>query len=238
MKQTARLSARIARLLGAAALAGLLAGLLGACAGTPPPPDWKINAQGALESFEKRHLDGDSRLAALSFERARAEISRTGRPELVARAELIRCAVELAALDDRHCAVLGQTRGTFTPADAAYADFLAGRWQGLDTRQLPETYRALVAARDDSSRQAALAAIKAPTSRLIAASVLFRRQNLAPAGIDLAIDTAAERGWRRPLLAWLGVQRQRAAAAGDSAAITALQARIDLVERSLPKSAP
>jgi len=232
-----RVACRIAHPTGWLGVAALVA-LLSACAGTPPPPDWKINAQSSLEGFEKRYLEGDSRLAALNFERARAEIARTGQPELVARAELIRCAVGLATLSDEHCALLAQAGSAFAPADAVYADFLAGRWQDLNAKQLPEAYRALVAARDDDSRQVALTAIKAPISRLIAAGVLFRQQNLAPAGIDLAIDTAAERGWRRPLLAWLGVQRQRAAAAGDSATAAALKARLDLVESSLPKPAP
>jgi hypothetical protein len=43
------------------------------------------------------------------------------------------------------------------------------------------------------------------------------------------VDTASARGWRRPLLAWLKVQQQRAQAAGDAEAAASLQRRIDLV---------
>ena len=46
-----------------------------------------------------------------------------------------------------------------------------------------------------------------------------------PAGIVLAVDTASTQGWRRPLLAWLGVQAQRAEAAGDTAAQAAIERR-------------
>jgi len=52
----------------------------------------------------------------------------------------------------------------------------------------------------------------------------------------LATETASAQGWRRPLLAWLGLQRQQATEAGDLAAATRLQRRIDLVLQALPKN--
>jgi hypothetical protein len=45
------------------------------------------------------------------------------------------------------------------------------------------------------------------------------------------VDTASAQGWRRPLLAWLGLQHQRALQAGDAEAAAGLQRRIDLVMR-------
>jgi hypothetical protein len=214
------------------------AALLTACAGTPPPPDWKMNAQGALESFEKQYLDGNSKLAAVNFERARAEIARTGRADLMARADLIRCATETAALVSEHCAIAAALPDRAAPADRAYAAFLAGKWEGLDPALLPEAYRALVRARDDAAREQALRDIKPPLSRLIAAGVLFQQSMLTPAGQMHAVDTASDQGWRRPLLAWLHVQLQRAEAAGDQAATASLRQRIDIVHVSLPKTAP
>jgi hypothetical protein len=63
----------------------------------------------------------------------------------------------------------------------------------------------------------------------VGAAVLLRAGQAGPAVIAAAVDTASAQGWRRPLLAWLGVQQQRASAAGDLAAGAALQRRIDLV---------
>jgi hypothetical protein len=59
--------------------------------------------------------------------------------------------------------------------------------------------------------------------------VLFRQANLAPEGIATAVDTASAQGWRRPLLAWLGVQEKRARDAGDREAADAIGRRIRLV---------
>ena len=49
-----------------------------------------------------------------------------------------------------------------------------------------------------------MAAIQDPLSQLVAAGVLFRSGRATPGVIATAVNTASERGWRRPLLAWLG----------------------------------
>ena len=74
-----------------------------------------------------------------------------------------------------------------------------------------------------------LAAIADPLSRLIAAGVLLRRSAATPAVVDTAVDTASQRGWRRPLLAWLGVQLRQAQAAGATDEAARVQRRIDLL---------
>jgi hypothetical protein len=52
---------------------------------------------------------------------------------------------------------------------------------------------------------------------------------ITPEGIAAAVDTASNQGWRRPLLAWLGVQEQRARAAGDAQAVEQIRRRAALV---------
>ena len=69
-------------------VSALAALLLSACASTPPPPDWQANAFSALKGFSSAYLSGNTRVAELALARARAEISRTGRADLLARAEL------------------------------------------------------------------------------------------------------------------------------------------------------
>jgi hypothetical protein len=49
-----------------------------------------------------------------------------------------------------------------------------------------------------------------------------------------AVETASAQGWRRPLLAWLTLQVQRAEASGDVEAAATLRRRITLVEQSGP----
>lgn len=211
----------------AIASATLLA--LAACSSAPPPPDWKMNAQSGLEGYEKHYLDGNTKLAEMNFATARAEAARTGRPDLVARLELARCGIRAAALEFDECPAYQALSDGAGPAERAYASFLAGAWQDLDAKALPPQYTALLKP-DGETRLAELAD---PTSRLIAAGILFKAGRLTPAGIAAAVDTASGQGWRRPLLAWLGIQLKRAEAAGDQQALASLRRRIELVMSSL-----
>ena len=85
-------------------MAGAALGLLAGCAGGPAPPDWEIEAHGALDAYARHALEGRARLAERDFARARAALARTGRADLLARAELTRCALQVASLVFEPCA--------------------------------------------------------------------------------------------------------------------------------------
>lgn len=208
-------------------LAALL--LLAACAGTPPP-DWQTNATGLLERYQKRWLEGESRPAELSFAKAQAELGRTGRLDLAARAELIRCATQIAGLDFAPCS--GYRAADATPSEAAYARLLAGEVQDGDPRLLPEHYAAYARAKDAGARNRAAQAMTDPFARLLASALLLKAGEIVPETIGLANRTASEQGWRRALLAWLHVQAKRAEAAGDTAALAHLQRQIEFASRA------
>ena len=78
------------------ALVFVAAGALSACASGPKVPDWRISAVGHVQRFTEAWLSGDTRVAGREFDLARADTARTGRPELVARVELTRCAAQVA----------------------------------------------------------------------------------------------------------------------------------------------
>ncbi len=77
----------------------LLVALIAGCSSGPATPPWQENAKFSLDSFQQAYLRGDSRVADAEFARAKAELQSTGRAELVARAELIRCAARTASLE-------------------------------------------------------------------------------------------------------------------------------------------
>src|SRR5205807_743764 len=81
----------------------LLGALLAGCGSSPPTPDWQLNASQALQAFQADYLKGDTAASERDFVRARSELARTGRADLVARAELVRCAVRVASLEFDDC---------------------------------------------------------------------------------------------------------------------------------------
>ena len=73
-----------------------------------------------------------------------------------------------------------------------------------------------------------MAGVADPLSRLVAAGAMLQAGRIAPPDIVSATDTASAQGWRRPLLAWLGVAVQRARAIGDTAELARIERRIAL----------
>lgn len=208
----------------------MVAGALAACSNTPPAPDWQMNAKASAERATQAWLIGDPRVEAAEFARAQREVASTGRPDLAAQVELLRCAARVAALELAPCTGFDALAADATAAQQAYARYLSGRSGTADAALLPEAHRPLAAG--SAAPDAALAAIADPLSRLVAAGVLFQRGQATPGVIGQAIDTASAQGWRRPLLAWLKVQQARAQGAGSSDEVGRIQRRIDLIAPS------
>lgn len=196
---------------------------------SPPVPDWQMNAKGSLERSTEAYLSGNDRLAAREFEHARAEVARTARPDLLARTELMRCAPRVASLDLTPCTGFEALRADAAPAERAYADYLAGRASPQDAALLPASHRA-VAAGALAGSAVALPEGADPLARLLAAAVLLQAGRASPAIVAQAVDTASAQGWRRPLLAWLGVQVKLAEQGGAASEAERIRRRIELVQ--------
>ncbi|MNK71632.1 hypothetical protein D3C87_910890 [compost metagenome] len=216
-----------------ATLSVLALAALAACSSGPPVPDWKMNAQSSVERFQAAYLSGNALVEQTEFRRARSQVAGTGKLDLVARIELLRCAARVASLAFEDCAGFEALQADATDSDRAYAAYLAGKAQAADAALLPEAQRAAASASSDTAAASAVAAIKEPLSQLVAAGVLLRSGRATPELLDTAVATASDQGWRRPLLAWLGVQRLRAEQAGDTQAAQRIARRMAIVEQPL-----
>lgn len=212
-------------------LPALLVTALGACSSGPPVPDWKMNAQSSVERFQAAYLSGNALVEQTEFRRARSQVAGTGKLELVARIELLRCATRVASLAFEDCGGFAALQADANDADRAYAAWLAGKAQAADVALLPEAQRAAAGAGSDTGAASAVAAIKDPLSQLVAAGVLLRSGRATPELLDTAVATASDQGWRRPLLAWLGVQRLRAEQAGDTQTAQRIARRMAIAEQ-------
>ena len=196
---------------------GLLCAMLAACSSGPKQPDWQLEAKGSTDRAVAAYLEGNTRVEAVEFTRARSEISSTGNMALMAKVELLRCATRVASLVFESCTGFEKLRQDTAPAERAYADYLMGTLQPQDAALLPSSQRAPGADAE-------------PLSKLVAAGARFRAGNASPALIQQAVDTASAQGWRRPLLAWLGVQAALAEKAGALEEAARLRRRIALVQ--------
>lgn len=199
----------------------ILALLLAGCASKPAPPGWQPDAKDALDAFTDNYLRGDTGAANANFARARRETTSTGRADLVAQVELVRCGVLAASLEFDGCPGFVALDAGATAQQRAYAAYLAGRWEGLDVAALPEQHRPVVGT-------GSIAGLADPLAKLVAAGASFKAGRISPADIGVATETASSQGWRRPLLMWLGVAQKRAEALGDAAAVEQIRRRIAL----------
>jgi hypothetical protein len=203
-------------------LALLAALLLAACAGSSSP-GWLLETDAALNAYQAAYLNGNERVAARELALARREVGRTGDAVLMARVELAACAAQTASLAGNGCPAFAPLAVDVGPNERAYTAYLAA--DNPSSEQLPTVHRQVWS----SARTSDLAEIKDPLSRLVAAGVLWRAGRLPDDAYALAIDTAAEQGWRRALLAWLIADRDRLQALGDTEGATARQRRIDRI---------
>ncbi|MHB1250041.1 MAG: hypothetical protein ACYCZL_11695 [Polaromonas sp.] len=208
-------------------LAVLLLGalLLTACASGPRPPDWQLEAKSSMERSVTAYMEGNSRVEAAELARARSQLARTGRVDLLATAELLHCATRVASLVFEPCAGFEALRRDASAPLRAYADYLRGQVPPQSIALLPAPQRAVAA-----GAAGAVQGIADPLSQLVAAGVLLQTGKASPGVIGQAIDTASSQGWRRPLLAWLNVQAERAGQAGDAEEAARLRRRIALTQ--------
>ena len=187
-----------------------------------------MGAKGSLERATEAWLKGDAKIEAAEFARARSDVASTGRPDLLARVELVRCATRVASLDLSPCEGFDALAADAAPAEQAYSRYLSGTATAADAALLPQAHQTLVLSSGGAS-DAALSGVADPLSRLVAAGVLLRRSEATPSTVQQAVETASARGWRRPLLAWLRVAQERAQAGGAPDEAARLQRRIDVL---------
>ena len=223
----------------ALAFALALCALLAGCSSQPPVPDWQINAYSAAQRAVQSYLSGESRTARREFDQARNEIARTGSPALAARLELLRCAAQVGSTVAEPCTLFDALRQDAAAPELAYDRYLQGQVQPADVALLPLAQQGVAAAllagggQAGSAVAAALEKVDDPLSQLVAAGVLLRTGQASPAVVTTALAVSSRQGWRRPLMAWLGLQAARAEAAGDVPEAARLRRRMDLAGRGV-----
>lgn len=210
--------------------------LLAGCGGKTPPPDWKVDSSDLIERYQKHELRGENILAERYFQQAVNAAGSAGQVAETARLWLVRCAVRRASLDHDDCSEYVElAKLETTDEDRAYYQFITLDWKGVQPSRLPSHYAALLAGPVDK-RHAQVAAIDAPLSRLLAASLVVQRGEADDALLALATETASAEGWKRPLLVYLRLAEKRASERQDADALAAIQARIRLVEQPFSAS--
>jgi hypothetical protein len=198
-----------------------------------PVPDWTLNSFNRLEAFKKNYLEGNLPIAEMHFKKAVEEIKMSGDLDILARAYLTRMAMQAAVLekvqDDDFRKIEAAESHT---ENANYHLFLTGNLNRVQESLLPTPYhdvlKLLLQGRPDKLA-GALAEIKDPVSRLIASGVCTRLDQSDEGVLKLAAETASQNGWKKALLAYLGVMESAYAKQGQAEKAAAVRQKRELI---------
>lgn len=208
-----------------------------ACGSKPVVPDWSINASDASQRAMSAQLEGVARVADVEWGKARSEVAKTGQPALMARLALMHCGVQVASLDWQPCAAYAPLAQDAAPAEAAYARYLYGNLQPGDVALLPAQHQAVgdALAQGGAVAPAQLLAIADDRARLVAAAAAMRAGAVTLQAAWPVVDAlATAQGWRRPLLAWMELERRRLESAGAVDAAQKLARRLEVLMEATP----
>lgn len=172
-----------------------------------PIPQWKDTSARQLENYKVNFLADKEDATEPHFAQAKKAISSNNDLNLLAAVYLTKYALHSAALedfDDSEFIKIGKLQPN--AANRAYYDLLKGNFGQIEPGRLPANYSKLLPLMMDKNLPAAIleiAAITDPLSRLIACGVWVKYLPYDESILQLAIDTAAQHGWRRPLWAYL-----------------------------------
>jgi len=176
--------------------------------GSQPVPQWKDTAYRQLTDYKANFLADKEDETEPHFVKAKKAISSSNDLNLLAVLYLTKYALHTAALenfDDNDFIRINKLQPN--EANQSYSDFLKGNFSFLDKSKLPANYQRLmpmIAHKDLPAAARYIATIDDPLTRLIACGVwvkyLPHDENL----LQLAVNTAAAQGWRKPLWAYLG----------------------------------
>jgi hypothetical protein len=207
--------------------------LLTGC-GSKPAPTWIAAGHQQLETFKTDFLTGQPRIIAEAhFKRAIEEIKKGGDLDLLGRAWLTRMALEVAALEPMEEGEYRKIAAALpVPTNRHFHLFLTGNLAAVDGTLLHEQYRSLLKALqsgDDAEVERVLPKIDDPLSRLIAAGIAIRQDLENETILRTAVDTAAQNGWKRALVAWLKRLQTSYERAGDKPNADLVRQRLDLI---------
>ncbi len=172
-----------------------------------PIPQWKDTSSRQLENYKVNFLADKEDATEPHFAQAKKAISSNNDLNLLATIYLNKYALHTAALEDFYDGeFLRIDKLQPNAANRAYYHLLKGNFGQIEPDKLPANYSKLLPLMADKNLSAAtreIAAISDPLSRLVACGVWIKYLPYDENILQLAIDTAAQYGWRRPLWAYL-----------------------------------
>lgn len=200
-----------------------------------PIPQWKDTSSRQLENYKINFLAGNEDATEPHFAKAKKAISSNNNLDILAVAYLTKYALHTAALEDfDDSEFLRIDKLQPDAARRAYFDLLKGNFGQIEPDKLPASYSKLLpllASKNVSAALREITAIDDPLSQLIACGVCAKYLPPDEGLLQLAINTAAGQGWRRPLWAYLSRLQKYYLDHGETIKAENIRERLELLKK-------
>lgn len=174
---------------------------------SPVIPQWQDTASRRLENYKVNFLNNSEDETEPHFVQAKRAISSNNNLNLLAYAYLTNYALHTAVLEDFDSAEFLRIDKLQPDAShKAYYYLLKGDFGKVEPDRLPAAYRKIwpfILGKNITAADQEVADITDPLSRLIACGIWVKYLPYDNNILQLAINTAADQGWNRPLFAYL-----------------------------------
>jgi hypothetical protein len=198
-------------------------------------PEWKDTASRQLDSYKKSFLTGKEGAADVYFNRTKNAIASSNNLNLLAKAYLTKYALHTAVLEDFDGSdFIRINRLHPVAANFAYYNFLKGKFSAPEDNLLPAQYLSLIKParnKDLTKGLQEILSIDDPLSRLIACGVWVKYLPYDENILQLAINTSAEQGWKKPLWAYLTQLQKYYLSRGETAKAADTQEWLELLKK-------
>ena len=208
--------------------------LICAC-GSKQIPEWKNTSSRQLESYKYYFSTDKEGTSEPHFVKAKKAIARSNDLNLLGTVYLTRYALHVSIVDNFDDAdFLRINKLQPNAKNFSYYNFIKGNFHAADYNLLPAHYSRLLKPAQDKDLAAAVREINSiddPLSRLVACGVWVKYLPYDDNILQIAINTAADNGWGRPLFAYLTRLQQYYLDHHETAKAESIKERLELLKK-------
>jgi len=203
--------------------------------GSKQIPEWKDTSSRQLESYKYYFLTDKEGTSEPHFVKAKKAIASSNDLNLLGTAYLIRYALYVSVLldfDDTDFLRINKIQPDAT--NFSYYNFIKGNFQTADYNLLPAHYSKLLKPAQDKDLATAvreITSIDDPLSRLVACGVWVKYLPYDNNILQIAVNTAADNGWGKPLFAYLTKLQQYYLTLNETAKAENIKERLELLKK-------
>ena len=208
--------------------------LICAC-GSKQIPEWKDTSARQLESYKYYFLTDKEGTSEPHFVKAKKAIARSNDLNLLGIAYLTKYALYVSIVEDfDDTDFLRINKLQHNAKNFSYYNFIKGNFHAADYYLLPAHYGKLLKPAQDKDLAAAvkeISSIDDPLSRLVACGVWVKYLPYDDNILQIAINTAADNGWGRPLFAYLTRLQQYYLDHHETVKAASIKERLELLKK-------